>query len=883
MRAYVPVLSAPPPDHENSPTAVPGRKRARRPELLAPAGDMECMRAAVANGADAIYFGLQEFNARHRADNFTLEQLPEVMRYLHAHNVKGFITFNTLIFSNELSHAAELLAGIARAGADAIIVQDIGIVRLARAIAPGLAIHASTQMTLTEPRGIAFAENLGVSRVVLARELSVADITKIRQACAMPLEVFIHGALCVAYSGQCMTSEALGGRSANRGQCAQACRLPYDLIVDDQRRDLGDVAYLLSPRDLAAWDMVRELAAQGVMSLKIEGRLKNAAYVAAATQTYRAALDAVGDDAPFHAGPEQELALAQTFSRGFSHGFLDGVNHQKLVNGSYSKSRGLPVGVVDKVLPDLIVIRTSRPASLIPGATPLPVELKAGDGVVFVPAASHALTATVGAPPGPGGRIHGVTVRPDGKVALRFAPAQLAAGAVLVGASVWKTDDPALRRRLEQTFSRDVVARRKLLNIVVRGTVGQGLEIVVTGPQAQRVSVQWKGPLQEAVKNPLTEAMIREQFGRLGDTPYALGEVFLEGGAPGAALPVYVPKSVMNDLRRQAIVALAEAAPPAPAVHAEALEQLRAALPTRPVPLKDAASPGLLATPQLCILVRRLDQLRAILAWQPPMPSLRPVIIYCDFEDIRVSREGVTLCRQAGIAGGLATVRIVKPGEDGLLRILLEAEPDAILARNHAAISFFREQAPQLPMVADHSLNIVNELSAEAFMQLGLRRITPGYDMNIGQLLELARRLDGQTCEIVLHQHMPMFHMEHCVFAHTLSDGKDYRDCGRPCESHRVSLRDRMGVDHALLADTGCRNTVFNGTAQSAAYYLPEMRQAGLNLFRVELLREDGAAAVAVVDRYARLLAGQDDPRRGGDALRVLTQFGVTRGTLGFE
>ena len=312
-------------------------------ELLAPAGDWEAMRAAVANGADAVYFGLSNFNARHRATNFTAEELPEVMRFLHDRNVRGYITCNTLIFTDELPEIARTIEAIARAGADAVIVQDLGLVRLIRRLAPDLPVHASTQMTLTEPRGMEFARALGVERAIVARELSIDDITKIGRETTLPLEVFVHGALCVAYSGQCLTSEALGGRSANRGQCAQACRLPYELVVDGRTRELGDVAYLLSPQDLASYDLIDQLVAAGVCSLKIEGRLKSAQYVAATTQTYRGALDAALRHEPFELSRQAELDLSQSFSRGFAPGFLAGIDHQQLVQGRFPKARGVRI------------------------------------------------------------------------------------------------------------------------------------------------------------------------------------------------------------------------------------------------------------------------------------------------------------------------------------------------------------------------------------------------------------------------------------------------------------------------------------------------------------------------------------------------------------
>src|SRR5262249_30125571 len=288
------------------------------------------------------------------------------------HNVRGSVTFNTLIFSGELPEAVEFLKDIAAAGADAVIVQDLGLVRLIKRLCPSLPVHGSTQMTLTEPRGIEFVRRLGVERVILARELSLAEIQKITPRTPMPLEVFVHGALCVAYSGQCLTSEALGGRSANRGQCAQACRMPYDLIVDGEQRELGDVAYLLSPQDLAAYEQVKPLAAAGVVSLKIEGRLKGAPYVAQTTQTYRAAIDGAAAGRDFEPSVEELRDLTQVYSRGFTPGFLEGVNHQRLVAGRFPKSRGVRLGTVIGATRLGVRVRLDDD-----------VPLKPGDGVVF--------------------------------------------------------------------------------------------------------------------------------------------------------------------------------------------------------------------------------------------------------------------------------------------------------------------------------------------------------------------------------------------------------------------------------------------------------------------------------------------------------------------
>ncbi|KPV51818.1 protease, partial [Kouleothrix aurantiaca] len=298
-----------------------------KPEIMSPAGYWPQLRAAIEAGADAVYLGLTHFTARAKV-GFTLEELPEVFRTLHARGVKGYVTFNTLVFEHELPEAARALAGIAAAGTDAIIVQDLGVARLARQIAPDLEIHGSTQMSITSAEGVALAQEQGVTRVVLARELSLDEIGAIRKQTDCELEMFVHGALCVSYSGQCFSSEAWGGRSANRGQCAQACRLPYELFVDGQHRPLGDARYLLSPGDLYALPLMPEIVQLGVSALKIEGRYKDENYVALTTAAYRKAVDEAWAGRPLSISRAEELQLEQVYSRGLGTFFVGGTNHQ---------------------------------------------------------------------------------------------------------------------------------------------------------------------------------------------------------------------------------------------------------------------------------------------------------------------------------------------------------------------------------------------------------------------------------------------------------------------------------------------------------------------------------------------------------------------------
>jgi putative protease len=277
--------------------------------------------------------------------------------------------------------------------------------------------------------------------------------------------------------------------------------------------------------------------------------------------------------------------------------------------------------------------------------------------------------------------------------------------------------------------------------------------------------------------------------------------------------------------------------------------------------------------PHLAVLCRTIDQLDAALAY-------RPALVYCDFEDLRRYHDAVGRARAAGVPVGLATLRIQKPGEDGHLRLVAGCRPDVLLVRNLAGLDLFRAECPDIPLVGDFSLNVANDLTAGLFRRHGLARLVPSYDLNWDQLTALVSDSDPAWYEAVIHQHMPMFHMEHCVFAAFLSAGKDWRDCGRPCDRHKVELRDRSGAEFPVLADTGCRNTVYNAVPQSAAEFLPRMLALGVRWFRVELLRETAAEVGPLLDRYVAVLEGRHDGRGAWRQLRALNQLGVTRGTL---
>jgi putative protease len=821
----------------------------QRPELLSPAGDWECARAAVANGADAVYFGLTRFNARLRAQNFTEGDLPELMAFLHRHGVRGFVTFNTLIFTNELDDAEKQLRLLAGAGVDAIIVQDLGLARLAQEIAPGLEVHASTQMTITSPEGLELAKELGIRRAVLARELSLRELQRF-QAAGVPVEVFVHGALCVAYSGQCLTSESLGQRSANRGECAQACRLPYELTADGKRVDLGDRKYLLSPQDLAGIEEVPELIRLGVARFKIEGRLKSPEYVAAVTQVYRGAIDRAYE-ALVNGQPVPEVswkdryALEMTFSRGLFSGWLHGVNHQRLVDGTFGKKRGPFLGTVARVGPDYVELSA-------------PSDVKPGDGVVFGGAEDTEHEE--------GGRVFEV-VRGQ---RLYFGNGKIDFRRIKPGNRVWKTDDPVLNRRLRQTFGSDrnfKPAAEPAVDMLVAGEAGKPLTLTVRVATAETgqpsVTVASAAVLAEARSSPLTAERLRDQLGRLGGTGFRLGDLRcdLQGN-------LFAPPSLLNELRREAMTRLAEVIRNQGAASQQ--QQPRGSAPARSVtdllrPRQPARGPD-----DLSVLCRTWEQVEAAC-------DEGTATVYVDFEDVRRYREAV---RDFGSRCNLflATPRIQKPGEAGFFRLIENAGPHGILVRNLGAIMFFRNKGFRLH--GDFSLNVANPLTAEFLLAQGLDRLTISYDLNLVQVLTLLSYRPAERFELTLHQHMPMFHMEHCVFAAFLSQGRDYTDCGRPCDRHRLRVRDRVGAEHPVLADAGCRNTVFNAQAQSGAAFFSSLHAAGLRLFRIECLEENRDQTRDLIREYRRLLAGEI----AGDALwcnlRVQSQLGVTHGTL---
>ncbi|MBL8724424.1 MAG: U32 family peptidase [Planctomycetes bacterium] len=859
-------------------------RRSRRPEILAPAGSLPALLTALHHGADAVYFGLQDgFNARARAANFSLQELPALVARIHRAGARAYVTLNTLVFEPELPALAAVLQQLAAAAVDALIVQDPAVCLLARATSPDFELHASTQMTICEAAAVPFATGLGCNRVVVPRELSVEEIRQFAAGSDTELEVFVHGALCVSWSGQCLTSEAWGGRSANRGQCAQSCRMPYELVVDGRLRPLPDLAYLLSPKDLAGARAVPELLEVPVHGLKIEGRQKGPHYVATAVAGYRRWVDSLATGGERKAAERQLaqdlLAMSLAYTRGFSDGFLGGSDHQTLVEGRFPKHRGVYLGTVVRLLPGAVVVQPAadgrpwtgaaalaeRPAGPA-GATshplptagdPAPLAVRPGMGVVFDQGRPED-------PHEPGGAVFTVDGHGEGGLRLGFGNPGPDLSRVRVGDRVFVTSDPALQHGVVDASDAEPTGRHPV-DLVVRGALGAPLEVVAQCG-ALAATVRSTTPLQAARRHGLDAALLADKLGGFGGTPFRLGALDLGQLQPG----LHLPPAELKDLRRQVVASLQPRLEQG-RVHrllpGPALPRARQALPTV------APRTGAIA---LVPLLRSEEQLRAALEAGCQEVEL-------DWMEFTGLGHAVDLARSQGAKVVVATTRVGKPGEQPLLERLRRLEPDGVLLRHFGAVmrwlAWRQEQGGAGPLLhGDFSLNVTNSLTARHLLGLGLDTVAASFDLDETQLLALAAALPAGRLSAIVHHRIPTFHTEHCVYAHTLSNGRDFHSCGRPCERHQLALRDHQGREHPVIVDVGCRNTVFHCEPQQSARWVPGLLRHGVQRFRVEFVREGAAEVARVLLAWRELLAGRLDGEGLATRTGASSQFGVARG-----
>lgn len=800
-------------------------------ELLLPVANMSMCLAAIHHGADAVYFGVPFFNARGRTTDFTLEELKEMIDLCHLYGVKTNLAFNVVIFQHEFPKVVEMLEHILPMGPDAFIVQDLGLASLIRKMAPNQRIHASTQMTVTNPDAIKLVEDLSIDRFVLGRENSMSEIKLIREQTDKELEVFVHGALCVAYSGQCFTSEAVGGRSANRGQCAQSCRLEYELYVDDKKKEMGDKKYLVSPKDLMGISEIRELKELGVNSFKVEGRLKTPEYVASTARNYREVIDGGALNLKARA-----TELSSTYSRGFFTGWFKGVDHQQLVDGTYSAHRGLEVGVIKEVKKKTFIIESTT-------------KLEAGMGLLLVNKEEL------------GSKIF--EVQKVGKnLEIELVQKNLT---LTKGMKVYLNSDEGLDKELQKGWQSREFQKRIPLKMMVQGVYNEPILVKATDPEGNEVYAQTISFMAPAKNRSLSEADLKAELASLGGSIYELNsfECFIQEGC-------FMNHRELKDLRRELIEKMNAAR-----IKPKAMTINKVELPA--VRLVDNTTTG------LNILLRTKAQVDGFAEgmkhglYQGLDHSIQLVVL--DFEFGKDYAASIELLKELNLTTAIATTRILKPKEYHNLKMIIRCKPDKILVRNLGAIEFLRHEC-SIPLIGDFSLNVTNSLTAEYLLSKGLETVNTSYDLNQEQLLDMISHSDPSKLEVTLHQYMPEFHMEHCVFAAFLSTGSSFKDCGKPCEKHEVKLKDPYGNWHFLKADHECRNTFFKATPQSASFLLGELKNRGVKSLRIEALNENTQDLNHKILVYLKLLNGTMSSQTAVDELKVMESYGLGKGQL---
>jgi putative protease len=819
------------------------------PELLAPAGTLDAARAALANGANAIYLGAERFNARDDGAQLTLDELEQACRLAHARGARIYLTFNVLLKPAELRDALLHLGDCIDRGIDAAIVQDLGAVRLIQAVYPDLEIHGSTQMTVHDPSGARVLQEMGVERVVLARENSLDDLRAIRDAVpGLGLETFIHGALCISYSGQCYMSGMISERSANRGACAQSCRKDY-LLTDAVTGAELDRGYLISAKDLAAAEHLDAIAEIGIGCLKIEGRKKKPEYVATVTQTYRTFLDrlAAGEWAP--PPVEETQPLVQIFSRGFTAGMFGGREGKDFITRAQPDNRGEELGHV---------LGSEGQELLVDVAHSIGV----GDGLGF----EHPAGASQGNSGFAVARVREVR-RQKGRVVQAVA---LPTGArVPAGWVVVRSSHAALLERARASYA--AVAKqgpvpRTRLECVVSGREGAPLRLTCTA-DGETVVVMSTIALGAAEKRALDDAKLREQLGRLGETPFALGTLDSSGLGVGLFLPV----SALNDLRQRAVEELTLRR-----------DWARAAAMTRRAAAIEAAIT--LATPHAVTAAEPAGHLAA------EVFALDAAIAAADAGadevvlDLFLRHPTPPVARVRALAEQLAarhvalrlrTPTIVRPEERKTV--------DKWLALGLPVLSGHLGLVAELAragrdVVADYAVNCFNQHTAQELFRLGVRRIVPSIELTVEELVQLTAPWHGAGFELFAYGRPEGMTIEHCTLSAAFE--RVVATCRDLCvQKHpNVELTDPAGYVFPVATDSACRNRLLHSRPVDASEFLPALWRDGLRSHRV-VFNVPGDPVAEVVAHYRdtidALRDGRTPDRR---AMKALLGGAYTRG-----
>ena len=832
------------------------------PELLAPAGSLEAVRAAIANGADAVYLGAQRFNARDDGAQLTMDELGEACRLAHERGRRIYLTLNVLVKPSELAGALLLLGDAVDRGIDAAIVQDVGLIRLIRQLFPELHIHGSTQMTVHDAAGARFVERLGMERIVLARENTIDDIRAIRAAVPeLGLETFVHGALCISYSGQCFMSGMISERSANRGSCAQSCRKDY-VLTDIASGEELDRGYLISARDLGAYEHLPAIAEAGVGCLKVEGRKKKPEYVATVTHGYRSFLDRLARGEWTEPEREDVQPLVQIFSRGFTGGMYGGRAGRDYITRNQPDNYGAPIGVV---------VGRERGELLLDLELPLAV----GDGLGFEPMEG-------GAGKGTGFAVTAVRVIHEKDGVIRQAiPAR---GQVPIGWRVVRTSDSELLRRARESYAAlpsTVRQRRTRVDMRLFGAAGTPLKLVAIA-DGEQVTARSEVSLTPARSRSLDGDVLRTQLGRLGETPFVLGA--LEHA--GLGVDLFIPVSELNHLRQEAVDQLllrrdwAEQA--RMAERTEAIDRAIATLPQAALVDRGAGLPSTGVMPGgeedgsfvLSSSVWRLEDARAAAAAGAHEVVFDPFLRHPVPPASRIARLADELAA-SGVALRLRMPTIVRDEERRTLDKWLAL--DLPILTGHAGL-LAEWGAEGRDVAGDYALNCFNQHTAAEFFASGASSLTLSIELTAEEMRELVAPWQARNFGVLVYGRPEGMTIEHCVLSAAFD--RVPTTCRDLCvQKHRdVQLTDPAGYTFPVATDAACRNRLLHSRPLDGSEYLPRLWRDGLRRYSL-LFNVEGDDVSGVTSAYRALL----DAVARGDGIdptmmRKLTGSEFTRG-----
>ena len=807
-------------------------------ELLAPAGTMENFMAALESGADAIYLGGKVFNARAHAANFGIDELREAVRLAHILDVSVYVTVNILIGDTELKDLEQYIKDLDSIGVDAIIVQDLAVAEIAKRVAPNIHLHGSTQMTAATLDAVRFYESLGFTRVVLARELSLKEIQHICKHCKAEIEVFVHGALCVCYSGQCLMSSFIGGRSGNRGACAQPCRLPYELLDSKGESVLPKhEAYLLSPKDLNYSEHMNELVAAGVTSFKVEGRMKKVSYVRQVIGTYREILDKASIQ------ENQRKALASGFNRGFSTAYLEDTVGRQMMTVVAPNHQGKPIGesYTKKGEVYLSLTEPIEQGSL--------VKILQSNGSVTYYTVDDEWTCV-------------------SDTLYKGRPAEgLAVGQLYLASTPKNTKSRGLQeftRKYDMSVYLSVGSNGETNYTELTAILDSGLSVTVTNEYVPAI----------ANKVPTSLEKVTEQLGRLGNTLFRLSYVDIPDG------PYMWPASVLNALRRDAVTALETALI---THHVESWQALQV---TGDVDY-DFKAQHELSYDTCPMISARVDEIEGVKA--AISGGAQKIVFGGD----RLSRtpyalsvydEVARLCAQSDVICTFATPRVVKDDEveayKHTLEAIVQAHPDSISIHVPQALLWLRELGYTGAIEADTGLNIFNTPTLHFWEQLHISCVNPSQELTLKQITELAKH-SHVPIETMIHGYTEMMISEYCAIASFVGTGSKV-NCPMPCVKESYSLKDRKGEIFPIRTDPYCRMHIMNSHEMDMRAYVPMLLQKGISILRIDGRHMKPNYVQDIVSQYVSIANGTIDapPKKVDSQGESITRGHYFRGIL---